>query len=248
MLTIPEKLKITNKQRSIIKATSEGLEESLRDARAIYHRKKKDIEIKLYKSRFLKTGISSFIFFITSLITCIYMFYTKVEFIPEEKLIIYVIYCYVVTCIFTLLPYTPLAIYMFMDSRLGRRIVTKQHLKKFYINEGRTIEFAHHCTQMMLISQNNVQREFFTEKCSIYSRQGLLMILRLTNGLMALNNFSILKERDRIKFSKNVQQFLKEFNGSLLISYKGRVPKYVLDAYEQINMNIIELRRKEILI
>ena len=109
----------------------------------------------------------------------------------------------------------------------------------------KVIYLCHQHSEMMLVSRNNVQIEYYLETSQIFARQALLKVLRLTNVFIREKYYDFLNFKKRKTLSHKIEYYVKELNGSLIMTYKGKMPKFLTDAFEQISMNLIEIRKKE---
>lgn len=241
-----KRTELRKKDKKLYRIQDEDIEESLREFVHPKHRKRKEINVKKYRRRILHAALISSINFIIVL-TCgvifFLMFFEKISF-ENTKLVMLQIYLYSV--FFTLIPFTSFALTYFFDSEMGRYLVTQFHIRKFFRKTEAVIDLAHHCSEMMIRSKMNVDIEFFTQRCQVATRKALLFILRMTNAFIRYRYYDAIKLKYKRLFIANVTQYMKELNGALIVSYKGRVPKYVTDVFEQINENMLELRKREV--
>ena len=241
-----KRTELRKKDKKLLRLQDEGLEESLREFVHPKHRKRKETNVKKYKVKLIRASI----FFFILLFVCIglglfYIFYLYDK-IPISNNKIFSLYIYLISVLFPLFPFAVVGITYYLDSELGRFSMTQYHIKLFFRRTEKVIYLTHHCSDMMVRAKTNADIEFFTNRCQIAARQALLFILRMTNAFIRYRYYDGLRVKYKRLFIGKVTEYLKELNGALIISYKGRVPKYVEDVFTQIYENMLELRKREV--
>lgn len=234
------------KDKKLYKIADEDIEESLREFVHPKHRKKKEINIRKYRRRIIHAAIFSLFNFIIVIVTGVLfflLFFDQLS-LPNTKIVM--IQVYVLSVFFTLVPFTAFSITYIFDSEMGRYILTQFHIRKFFRKTEAVIELTHHCGDMMVKSKMNADIDFFTSRAQVAARKALLFILRMTNAFIRYRYYDAIKLKYKRLFIGKVTEYMKELNGALIVSYKGRVPKYVADVFEQINENMLELRKREV--
>jgi hypothetical protein len=241
-----KRTELRKKDKKLLRLQDEGLEESLREFVHPKHRKSKEINVKKYKRKLFKASV----FFFVHLSICLAMgliygffLYDKMPIIDFKITFLCI---YLVSVIFPLLPFGMVALTYYLDSEIGRFSMTQYHIRLFCRRTEKVIYLTHHCSDMMVIAKTNADIEYFTSRCQIAARQALLFILRMTNAFIRYRYYDGLKLKYKRLFIGKVTEYLKELNGALIISYKGRVPKYVEDVFTQIYENMLELRKREV--
>ena len=238
--------KMRKTEAKIAKLDSDGLEGRTKELLHPKSRIAPPLEVRKYRKRFTRAFLLSSGVFILCLIIISRFFAKYYETIPEEKTKGIVYLLYIVMILLTLSPYAIFGIRTFFKTDLALFLFAEKHVNHFYKIMDHMIDIAHHCTEMILIANNNVNLEYFMDKCSIAARKSLGSVLTFTNKMIGRRLYTMLKFSSRRYFSKKVDYYLTEINGAIIVSCKGRVPKYVLDIFEQVNANMIELRKVEI--
>ncbi len=246
MLDGIKNIKIKRKEMNIIKSKDVDIESVLREQIKPKYRMKKVISLKKYKHIFLRATIFSTLILIIIVplsIRGVLQYFDDMS-IEEIKKASIAVYCASLCAV--LLPYLPSNIFLILSSRLGKLFLAWPFAKKHFKRIDKVIELCHHCSNMLLVAKTNIQIEYFTSKSQIYARRALMKILKLTNTYIRELYYPGLNAKQKRDFAIKIENYLKDLNGSLIMTYKGKVPKHVTDAFEQISMNLIELRKKEV--
>ena len=241
-------MKISRKEAKILKLQNDDLEKKLKEHCKAQYRAKFEPRFNKYRAFFLRCFYTSTIAVIVCSIIVfrvINLYYDTIC-LKELRTLFFILF--LGSMFFCFLPYYPLHLSVFFTSRIAKRLYVWKHAKKFFRKIDRIIDLGHHCTNMMLVSQTNVQLEYFTDRSQILSRKALLKVLRLTNIFLRDNLYVGLTSKQKRLFAQMIEKDLKELNGSLIVTYKGKVPKYVSDAFEQISYNLVELRKGEVVV
>lgn len=240
--------KVKRDEKSLLKIKNDSVESGLKEHCRPVHRQRKEPGFKKYRAIFLRSTIISTLMFIFGsliLIGSIYLYEEDMT-IGEVKTKLIVVYFLCLSLV--VMPYLPMHMIVFSKSDLAKSMYSWPVCKRLFAKIDKTVMMCHDCADMMLVSKTNVQLEYYLQRAQIFARQALLKVLKLTNMFIRDRYYVLLKLKYKRLFIKQVEQYVKELNGSLIMTYKGRVPKYVSDAFEQIAMNLIELRKLEVVI
>lgn len=240
-----DKIKINKKEKVLAKAKTEELDEQIIDGCRARNRLQKDVPYIKYKKLFQSTAIGSFVAMVVSVLLVLFVVFLQFDEFSGEALKKVVLHTYLFTIFACLLPYIPLHFLVFLQSYFGKYIIARGLVKNFYKRMDKVIYLCHQHSEMMLVSRNNVQIEYYLETSQIFARQALLKLLRLTNVFIREKYYDFLDFKKRKTLSHKIEYYVKELNGSLIMTYKGKMPKFLTDAFEQISMNLIEIRKRE---
>ena len=194
---------------------------------------------------FLFCGLTSLLTFIMAIILSVKTLGENISAIdPDNIFTIFMVY-YVVTSVLTFLPWLTFILYSLKETSAGKFLFGDVILRKFYNKLELFIDVTHQCNEMMLIANNEVNYNYYMDKLSIAARRGLAQILLFTNNYIAQRYLDGISYKNRRILFKKLDYYLTEFNGAIIVSFKGRVPKYITDVFEQITANIIDLRKNE---
>ena len=240
-----KKFKIRKAEARLMESKGEDLEEVMRDLIHPINRKPSYLEVRRYKKLFFWCGITSTLTFILILILSAKIMILDVDATSITNLKWYFYLSYVGSAFFTFMPWFIFIVYCLKETSIAKFLFAEKMLKKFYRKMERFIDASHQCNEMLLVADTEINYNYFIDKLSVAARRGLANILLFTNNLLSLRFFDGVKYIHRRTFFKKIDEYLKEFNGAIIVSFKGRVPKYVIDVFEQVNANIIELRKNE---
>ena len=239
-------VKIKKREKKLAKLKCENLEETYKYYVNPKTRAVSKFRVKLYKNLIFASMISSLIIHILVTLVMSRFIFVHFDNIPQEKqkMIFFLMYSF--SSFLTFLPYFLVIFRAFIETNLGKVIFSGHFFNKFYKKMDRLIELVHHSTEMVIIAENNVNTEYFLDRCSIASRKALAQLLVFTNGILGKKYYESLRYKSIRQFTRRVDDYIKEINGGIVISFKGRVPRYINDMFEQVYSNMMELRKKEI--
>lgn len=235
--------KVKAKDIKQVKREDEIEEQRLRNVTSKKHRlpRKSDykkIKKKIYRAFFLSMG-----FLILNVGLYMFELIHLFELLPVEKHQQFMITSYIATVFFTTLPIVLFFIEMIMRGNLGYILLSKRRTKYALTKVERNIEFCHSFSKLIPNANNKVNLDFYTYKTTTYARKSLTQILKLINYYSNTVAFKALGLKYQAITLQRIEKYMKELNGAVIVAYKGRVPKYIIESFEEIEKEMIDLKK-----
>ena len=146
---------------------------------------------------------------------------------------------------FPLLPHLFLAFKVLKDSEYGEILFGKKEIWQTLKRTERRLELCHHYCDLFIAlhrDKDKAKHDYLVKKSQVYSKKALYNLLELTNGFIATLTFKSMSYKNKAKILKMVEEQLKNANGAIIVSFKGRVPIYVNDTIERVGKNLVLIK------
>lgn len=248
MNEIVEDKKIKKRDIRIVEKEYGKLETLLKKNMNGENRRRKPFDYNAYKIIIVRNSIITWICFLLCLAFTI-LIMSQMYRVEEPKRSILSTILVVAGFVFPLLPNLGLAYKVFLDSEYGEMLFAKSNITKTLNQTQRRIDMCHHYCDLFIAlhkDQDKAKHDYLVKKSQVYAKKALFNLLTLTNGFIATIRYRCLKYKDRKEIIKKVEDLLKNANGAIILSFKGRIPNYVNDSIERCGKNIVLIKGSEV--